>query len=417
VKTVGSLSFAVSVAAIGLSHAADLAVPAPEPAAPLPMERGWDGFYAGLGAGTALAPMEIGGTDLLIGDFASRAGSTGYLLFGRNWSSGPIVYGLEAEIAVHELKGDGGGFTADYLWHGALRARAGYDFGRVLPFVAAGVSYLPVNIHRNNAALSDVANFTGLTAGAGVDIAWTPSIVTRFDYAYTHYGSQNFVLGGVPGSASLQSHAFRGALIFREGDGAVSGAPLQAGRSGIYGGALAGFGFGKGENTNPLFTSDYSLSGGSIGLFGGIDYAFGDWFAGIDINGRALTHEGDGPGLPGSNVGAKLHWAADARARFGRSFGDFSPYFAAGFSLAQVETRTQNIANPAIRSVDLGMHYGATAAIGADYALSDRLFLRGEYAFTYYTPASSTLGLGGVGEHRLDNHHEFRVGLGYRLGD
>ncbi len=409
-------------------RAADLADPIPIPAAPVdPVRFTWEGVYAGSGAGlvTGRINMRQGGNtgSFKFGAPGDKIGSTGYQFLGYNWVYGDFVLGVEAEIAVHEAKGtlDAGstsGATADYLWNAGLRGRAGYSFGRILPFVSAGVSYLPLNLHApENSADGSVDTFVGWNAGAGVDVAWTDSIATRLEYVYSDYGSADFRISGVATRASLQSHAVRAALIFKESAFSSGSGQISPGRSGPYGGVMAGYGIGPSRMVvDGVLDQDYTIRGGSYGLFGGYDYSFGSWFAGLDTNGLALLQSGSA-GRDPNRVSGKLHWSADSRIRVGTTFGALSPYIAGGFSLAQIETRRRDAFGAGASSTDLAMHYGGTVAVGADYALNDRVFVRGEYAYSLYAPTSSNrLGFAASGENQLDKH-DVRIGIGYRLGD
>jgi outer membrane immunogenic protein len=420
-----SAVFGAAVLGASASFAADLAKPVFRSEPPVAvLGSPWEGVYFGFGLGTTFAPLEIssaGGTEsLTLGALDSdRPGSTGLQFLGINFASGPLIYGLEGELAVHETKDRAvpaviGGFAGDYLWGASLRARAGYDLGRFMPYVSAGVIYNPLNMHfavQENGALVD---FFGVSAGAGLEFAWTPSLLSRLEYVYSYFGDQNFTIGATAYNASLQSHSIRLAMIFKEGMGAASGASIGPGRGGFYGGAIAGGGIGLAGNDNPpLFSTEYTMPGAELGVFGGYDLSFGNWFAGVEMSGRGLTNSGSGD-VPGPAVlASELLWMADGRLRLGYNWGKFSPYLAGGFTLGQVTTRNND---PANTTVDLAMHYGGTGAVGLDYAISDRVFLRGEYAYSLYTPATSNIGTGVTGEHSLQKH-DFRIGLGVRFGD
>jgi outer membrane immunogenic protein len=374
----------------------------------------WDGFYTGTGIGYMWTNAKV--TNPFGTASYDLDGTTGVSFIGRNWQFGSIVAGLEAEIGIHETKGTlshgaGIGAQGDQLWSAGIKARVGYAMGSVMPYVSAG--FATTEFHQHSALLfddGDVHRHGGFTLGAGVEIAWTQRFLTRVEYEYASYGRANYRFDGVQHRTDLETHAVKAALVFKEGPGQFGGGMLSPGRSGSYLGVLAGYATGDVEFSRPTGTrTGFDFDGNQIGLFGGYDLSFGNWFVGYDSQTLISPLSGGGHGTAGP-IDFETFWSSDTRLRIGTSFGPISPYLAGGIALAQTQTASTDT-----NRRDVEMIYGATFGGGLDYAISDRWFGRAEYAYTRYRDAHpqndgarNTLGV---------ERHDIRVGLGYRLSE
>jgi hypothetical protein len=141
---------------------------------------------------------------------------------GRDWQFGQVVAGLQGEIGVHETKGRLGtgpslGAQGDHLWTAGVRGRLGYAFGSVLPFVTLGLAGTEYNQHSLVVNQdSDVERHFGFTAGAGVEIAWTPGFATRLEYEYADYGRETYRHDRRSHAVDLATHAVKASLVVRE---------------------------------------------------------------------------------------------------------------------------------------------------------------------------------------------------------
>jgi outer membrane immunogenic protein len=400
----------------GTALAADLpARTAPAPALPaFAAAPAWDGFYGSTGVGymwTRAATRQAGRTRSYGLD-----GTTSVSSLGRDWQFGQVIAGLQGEIGVHETKGRLGtgpslGAQGDHLWTAGVRGRLGYAFGSVLPFVTLGLAGTEYNQHSLVVNQdSDVERHFGFTAGAGVEIAWTPGFATRLEYEYADYGRETYRHDRRSHAVDLATHAVKASLVVREVPGTGPGGALKAGRGGAYAGVLAGYGIGSADFARPRGgRTGFDFDGGEAGLFSGYDLAVGPLFVGYDSHVLASGIDGRGAGAAGP-VAIDMLWTGSMRARLGASFGAFSPYVAGGFSLAQL-----NAISRATGQEDAEMAYGGTGGIGLDYAITDRWFARAEYAYTRYGKVSPRVD---AAVNRLDlDRHDVRVGIGYRLGD
>jgi opacity protein-like surface antigen len=94
------------------------------------------------------------------------------------------------------------------LWEAAVRF--GRDIGPVTPYVMVGWSWADVDIKAINT--SQAVN--GLLAGGGIDLALSPNILLRAEYAW--HGFETFKIETTKISSDL--HVARLAVVFRLGD-------------------------------------------------------------------------------------------------------------------------------------------------------------------------------------------------------
>ncbi len=409
-------AFLVSVAALGagFAQAADMPPQGALPGAAAPVLT-WDGFYTGFDFGYQH-------TRARVREPSARGrypldGYGGGSFIGRNWQFGSVVAGLEGYINIYETKGDlrigpTTGAQGDHLWSAGVKGRLGYSVGAFLPFVTAGIA--TTEFHQHSAIRfqdGDVRQHHGVTAGAGLEYAWTPGISTRIEYEYSGFGRKTYLHDGVPHRVSLDGHAFKAALVLRESrDGPATGflsALLGPGRG--YGGVLAGYSWGESDFKRPGGArTRIEIDGGEAGIFGGYDLLFaGGWFVGYDSFVNLSSVSGRGAGAAGP-IAIDILWSGATRARAGISWGAFSPYLAGGFALAQEEATSV-----ATGERSLEMHYGATIGAGIDYALTDRWFTRAEYAYTSYQRNRPKLDSAVNG--LTTDQHRVQFGLGYRM--
>ncbi|MEJ0013028.1 MAG: outer membrane protein [Bauldia sp.] len=185
---------------------------------------------------------------------------------------------------------------------------------------------------------------------------------------------------------------------------------------GVHGGyALAG---ADAEFANgAVGARDLTPKGGFAGVQVGYDWQFasglvagieGDWsWAGITD-----TQTGPGAGPPGIiSMQQQITQLASVRGRLGFSSGRWLPYVTAGVAWG-TGTRTESLA---FNGASTQTHVGWTAGIGAEYALTQKWTVRGEYRYTdlgtknYAVPGPA----GGTNVHLVAS--SFQLGLNYRF--
>jgi high affinity Mn2+ porin len=202
------LAFAVvGLGMLGLGNsavAADLPLKAPA----LKTVYDWTGFYIGghvgygggsLGPGTNPLPEE--------GQLfpPSITGLTGGYQAGYNKQlANHVVLGVEADASFGSpldavrLAPSPFNTTLDYV--STVRGRAGYAFGRWMPYLTGGFAWGHSHVNLNDGAGSVFAApgqiQTGWTAGAGVEFAVSGNWSAKLEYDYIDLGRQSYDLAG-----------------------------------------------------------------------------------------------------------------------------------------------------------------------------------------------------------------------------
>lgn len=221
-----------SVMLVFPAAAADMALKAPASKAVYD----WTGFYFGghfgygggsLGAGTnplpeqgVLFPHSVTG---LIGGY--QAG------YNRQFSN-HVVLGVEADASfpspqdVPALTPAPFNTTLDYV--GTLRGRAGYAFGRWMPYFTGGFAWghTHVNINADPASTSNIISSvghyqTGWTAGIGLEFAVSGNWSAKLEYEHVEFSRQFYDLSpfGLPGvNVDPRIDLFKLGLNYRFGD-------------------------------------------------------------------------------------------------------------------------------------------------------------------------------------------------------
>ena len=180
--------------------AADLAPQPVEPAAPVVAPvYSWTGFYAGAHVGALFPDAKVTDPSVGYSQKFDDVGFIGGLHAGYNEQfNGGFVIGLEGDIdytslsQTKDLVGGTDKFESD--WQGSIRARAGYAFDNILPYVTGGVAFADEKFSSTGAlgSVSQSKTVTGWTAGGGVEYAIDPNWIVRGEVRYTDFGKQNF---------------------------------------------------------------------------------------------------------------------------------------------------------------------------------------------------------------------------------
>lgn len=165
------LAAVASVAATGAIAGGYVAPVEPAPVAPIveaPVmdASNWQGFYAGLQYGQGGADLKGFGESVDLGDFDAYGVHAGYNhAFGKFILGGELDYN-KADIERADDKGD----------LVRLRARAGYDMGRFLPYVSLGAARVSADV--DGADLSE----TGISYGVGAEYLVTEKFSVGLEY-------------------------------------------------------------------------------------------------------------------------------------------------------------------------------------------------------------------------------------------
>ena len=151
----------------------------------------WGGYYFGVYAGGAFGKSSHDAL-LSTGSFNTSGAIVGGTI-GFNFLVGSWVAGIEFDAGWANIKGSTAAncLPAECRTESSsivtLRGRAGPTFGRVLPYITAGVAFGDVN--PTTAIGTGSAYLTGYAVGAGVEVALTHEWFGKIEYLYVDLGS------------------------------------------------------------------------------------------------------------------------------------------------------------------------------------------------------------------------------------
>lgn len=141
-------------------------------------------------------------------------------------------------------------------------------------------------------------------------------------------------------------------------------------------------------------TGDFDMDGWTAGAQAGVNFQHDSLVFGLegDVNwtnfsGWGLVEEGeDGPDDP--TVGLDLNWTASLRGRAGVAFDAALLYTTAGIAFGGGDLTITDLdgggQRPGDRTASTSL-YGWTVGAGAEFAVTDTISIRGEYAYTSLT--------------------------------
>ncbi len=159
----------------------------------------WTGFNSVLFFGGGF----LSGTDSLGLDAFFRSG-TGGASVGYDHQINSIVLGASLEGAITNFQSSTRSGTARQSanWLSAATVRVGYDTGRFLPYLSAGVGFGNYKIERKSDGASDENTHVAFVAGGGVEARVTDNIFARADYKHYEFSEEIY---NVPGWAAFSA--------------------------------------------------------------------------------------------------------------------------------------------------------------------------------------------------------------------
>ena len=423
-----------------LVQAADLpARTAPVPTFVTPvLANGWGGFYAGSTYGydfTHFHTRQGAGANRSL----TKSGQSGGGFVGYNYQFGHIVVGAEGGIDLNLVRGDervntvGTPTHLDSLYDVRLRARLGYDFGFLMPFIAGGAvineSYQSTEAPFNASGANQQS--VGYTIGAGVDVKVNPAgylglsngflasllgpLVLRVEYLHDSLPTSTYSFNGTNFRTSSDSDIVRASIIQRFGDNPPRPYVDSQGSvnwAGGYGGIFGGGGFIT-PSTKNLVTggrTQYDTSGGQGGLFTGTNFIFRDHYM-LGVEGSTAYTDIEGNGRqPSGPVHFRNYINADLRARAGYAYGSYLPFVSAGFAYGRSEQIDTNTGSQLGRVNNEAIEAGA----GIDYRISERVSVRGEYLHEFGIN-NKIVNLNNAQQKQSIDGDFFRVGAAYHF--
>lgn len=191
------MSFKNKIAA-GLSLALAAAAPLAAHAQSQQPNPRWGGFYGGVNLGGEWQNTQAGvGLSSSYGGFSGNgSGFLGGVQGGYNYLFGPVLLGGEVDFQGSTLTSGfsgGAGRTAlggqtSMPWFSTFRARAGYTFGSVMPYVTGGAVWGQQNMSgydsANGGAFSASNNYWTWTVGGGIEGFLTDRLSAKLEYLY-----------------------------------------------------------------------------------------------------------------------------------------------------------------------------------------------------------------------------------------
>src|SRR3954471_9488114 len=130
----------------------------------------WAGPYLGGNLGYAWGDID--------NNAARPSGFLGGVQGGYNWQSGPLVFGLEADLQASGANGTFAAWKFSNPWFGTVRGRVGYALDSVLFYGTGGLAF--GELRAEAAGLSESHSSAGWTVGAGAEVGlaqnWTAKI-------------------------------------------------------------------------------------------------------------------------------------------------------------------------------------------------------------------------------------------------
>lgn len=169
-----------------LAFAADLPG-GPYYTAPEPLSAySWAGPYLGATLGYEWGSVDNSPT--------RPSGIAGGVEAGYNWQNGAFVFGGETDIQLSGADDTLSPFEFSNPWFGTLRGRAGVSLNNVLLFGTAGLAYGDLRADTFN--LTESHTSIGWTAGAGVEVGFTPHWSAKAEWLYLDLADRAFSLTG-----------------------------------------------------------------------------------------------------------------------------------------------------------------------------------------------------------------------------
>ena len=400
----------------------------------------WTGFYLGLSAGLnggnyQYRPIEIealnqGEPEEQVWNRVRNTASGGMIgIQGGYLYQFPsnIVLGVEADynwtdyrssMAINEISSAGEAETELAKLRvgglGSLRARLGYAFGPILPYVTGGVA-----VGRTSDLFAEGAeepgqpmiarqgrNTWGFALGAGVEYAITPALRVKTEYVYTSLSSfQAVALENVGFKLGSRFSTLRVGLNYAFGQDGASFQPLAPREGfaprfdGFSIGLTAGLAGGSSsaslatvEETETTTANDTSqLFGGLIGAEIGYHYRFtNNVVIGAVADYQFTNYQKEAfevEQAPEESAKEKARLSipqfGTVRLRAGYAMGAFLPYVTAGFAYGKAEYRSAElpIEEGVVPGRLNGTKTGYTLGVGLEYAITSQLFFKTEYLY------------------------------------
>jgi outer membrane immunogenic protein len=146
----------------------------------------WNGAYVGLNIGYQWGRVSNFGFN--------PSGFNGGLQGGYNWQTGQYVLGAETDLQLSSADDMFAAYKFSNPWFGTTRLRAGIAMNNILLYATAGVAYGSGKI--DFTAVTETRMHVGWTAGAGIEVGFTPNWSAKAEFLYVDLSERSYVLTG-----------------------------------------------------------------------------------------------------------------------------------------------------------------------------------------------------------------------------
>ena len=132
-------------------------------------------------------------------------------------SGGNIVFGIDSDFSGTTLSETQAGNTISLLTLSTNRARIGYAFDNILPYVTGGLATSLQSFDPNIVAFDTERDLTfGWTVGGGVEVGFTDNIRGRVQYNLINLQDGEFQFPGVGLTSEFQNiHVIRAGVSIK----------------------------------------------------------------------------------------------------------------------------------------------------------------------------------------------------------
>ena len=399
----------------------------------------WTGFYTGVNfglggyrysyPGNGPQPNGAIGTDSTVN---TSSGFFGGLQAGYNFQlQNNRLIGAEADFqwsstASNYSRVD---MRTDYEWDlrktqlryfGTLRARLGYAFGPIVPYLTGGAAYGRTSALDEEGG--DVANGVaeptttgraasvkwGWTVGAGVEYAVDASWRVKAEYLLVDLGTMKAIdHAGTVYQLETRSHTMRVGLNYVWGNPLTGAKPLAPlydpplvvkSWTGFHAGANFGLG-GNGVHIRYLEAGEGTRNLNSFGFLGGVEAGYDRQFENnmvlggvIDLQATSISayRKKIEPPPDPAEVGPvgtnglkyRIKTLSNIRMRLGYGMGPFLPYVTAGFAGGLLDFNQYDPSDKVSQSQKkTQFQTGFTAGAGFEYALVNNWSFKADYLY------------------------------------
>jgi len=379
----------------------------------------WSGFYigVGVGAGGNVAALNGLGLEGSIDGFGGE-GVFGELTVGYDYMISPRgLFGVLADVHYSGVETRIGPITASDTYGFDLGLRAGYLLTpSTLGYLVGGYAWQKGEIDFAGEGQLD-SDRDGYFVGIGLETAVAGNWTLKTEYRFTQFGDDNiFEDAGAPDgifNSEVSSHTFRVGANYRFGMQNGGGAAFEVPAynwTGFFVGGAVGAGAGIYEQSSD-FGFDTNGIGGE-GIFGelsvGYDHDFGNWVAGVLLDGRYSGISGE-IGADGFTQSFDSDYGFDVLARAGVKLSETTlAYALAGYSWQHFEIDVPPV-DPDFSGFDWSSG-GFSVGGGLETAVTENVSFNLEYRYSQYE--DEDFGEGGDVE---PSFHTVRIGTKYKF--